>query len=75
MIPVASTFIYAMLIAPAFDDVSIGYRPTYVFSSLSGAMNFLRRLLRSIAPQEIGIITLEFAHICWLYTYRIIYTV
>lgn len=36
MIPVASTFIYAVLIAPAFDDVSIGYRPTYVFSSLSG---------------------------------------
>lgn len=65
MIPVASTFITAVLIAPAFDDVSIGYRPTYIFSSLSEAMNFLRRLLRSIAPQ-IGIITLEFVNVCVL---------
>jgi len=65
MIPVASTFITAVLIAPAFDDVSIGYCPTYVFSSLSGAMNFLRHLLRSIALR-IGIITFEFVNVCVL---------
>jgi len=29
MIPVASSFITAVLIVPAFDDVSIGHRPTF----------------------------------------------
>lgn len=49
---------------------------TYIFSSLSEAMNFLRCLLRSIMPR-FGIIILEFANVCacWpLYAYRIIYT-